>query len=76
MMTQTMMTRGDDGWCRDDNDVKDNCDSGCSHCARNIKGDERKDEDLCKVPYFNYYYCANYVSNVEGVTFFQRQINL
>ncbi len=29
----------DDGWCRDDNDVKDNCDSGCVHCGTN--DDER-----------------------------------
>lgn len=25
----------DDGWRRDDNDVKDNCDSGCIHCGSN-----------------------------------------
>lgn len=34
--------RADNGWCRDDNDVKDNYDSGCIHCGSNSKDDEAK----------------------------------
>lgn len=36
-----------------------------------IKEDQRKVGGSCKVPYFNYYYCACNVSNVQCVTFFQ-----